>query len=120
MNVNSQYVRAAEAAEIDCQLCGNRLSGSPDRGKLPPGFASGAAKPNDATTTMDPDPSSLLVELEHLERREREVSALRRKLHDRLDSFPNEVTLLREREVSAERRDLHLRIDQVRAKLQLP
>jgi hypothetical protein len=68
---------------------------------------------------MDPDPSSLLVELEHLERREREVSALRRKLHDRLDSFPNEVTLASEREVSAERRRLHQRIDEVRASLQL-
>jgi hypothetical protein len=68
---------------------------------------------------MHPDPSSLLVELEHLERREREVSALRRKLHDRLDSFPNEVTQAHEREVSAERRELHLRIDEVRASLQL-
>jgi hypothetical protein len=68
---------------------------------------------------MHSDPSSLLVELEHLERREREVSALRRKLHDRLDSFPNEVTQAREREVSAERRDLHFRIDQLRAMLQM-
>lgn len=66
---------------------------------------------------MHPDPSSRLVELEHLERREREVSALRRKLHDRLDSFPNEVTQAREREVSAERRELHQRIDELRAAL---
>jgi hypothetical protein len=69
---------------------------------------------------MHVDASTLLAELEHLERREREVSSFRRKLHERLDSFPNDVTQLREREVSAERRDLHLRIDQVRAKLQLP
>ena len=65
------------------------------------------------------DPSTLLVELEHLERREREVSAIRRKLHDRLDSFPNDVTQAHEREVSAERRDIHLRIDQLRATLHL-
>jgi hypothetical protein len=68
---------------------------------------------------MHSDPSSLLVELEHLERREREVSALRRKLHDRLDAFPNEAAQAREREVSAERRDLHFRIDQLRATLQM-
>ncbi len=68
---------------------------------------------------MNSDSSSLLVELEHLVRREREVSALRRKLHDRLDSFPNEVAQTREREVSAERRDLHLRIDQLRASLHI-
>jgi hypothetical protein len=68
---------------------------------------------------MPPDTSTLLVELEHLERREREVSSFRRKLHDRLDSFPNEVAQAREREVSAERRQLHARIDEVRAALQL-
>lgn len=68
---------------------------------------------------MHSDPSTLLVELEHLERREREVSALRKKLHDRLDSFPNDVTLARERQVSAERRELHARIDELRAALHL-
>ena len=68
---------------------------------------------------MSSDPSTLLVELEHLERRERAVSSLRRKLHDRLDSFPNEVTQTREREISAERRELHLRIDQLRASLHI-
>ena len=71
------------------------------------------------TTATMSDPSTLLVELEHLERREREVSAIRRKLHDRLDSFPNDVTQAHEREVSAERRDLHLRIDRLRATLHL-
>ena len=59
------------------------------------------------TGTMHPDPSSLLVELEQLERREREVSAFRKRLHDRLDSFPNDVTQAHERQVSAERRELH-------------
>ena len=46
----------------------------------------------------------MLVELEQLEVREREVSAIRRKLHDRLDTFPNEITAKREQEVSKERR----------------
>jgi len=68
---------------------------------------------------MHPDPSNVLVELEHLERREREVSAFRKRLHDRLDSFPNEVTLAHERQVSAERRELHLRIVELRATLHL-
>jgi hypothetical protein len=68
---------------------------------------------------MHPNSSDLRVELEHLDRREREVSALRRKLHDRLDSFPNEVLLAREREISTERRELHGRIDLLRAELQL-
>jgi hypothetical protein len=53
-----------------------------------------------------------------LERRERQVSALRRKLHDRLDSFPNELTAAHERRLSAERRQLHRRIDGLRAELQ--
>ena len=33
------------------------------------------------------DPSTLLVELEHLERREREVSAERRDIHPRIDQL---------------------------------
>jgi hypothetical protein len=64
-----------------------------------------------------PDFDQLLGELERLERREREASALRRKLHDRLTAFPNEVTLRQERTVSAERRDLHRQIDLLRAQL---
>ncbi len=64
------------------------------------------------------DPLSLMVVgLARLERREREVSALRRKLHDRLDSFPNAVAQRQEREVSTERRELHRRIDELRALL---
>ena len=53
--------------------------------------------------------------LVQLEAREREVSALRRKLHDRLASFPNESTAERERELSKERRELHAEIDALRA-----
>ena len=55
------------------------------------------------------------VLLEQLEAEEREVSALRRKFHDRLASFPNEVNREREHEISERRRELHLRIDMLRA-----
>ncbi len=65
------------------------------------------------------DVNAMIVELEQLERQEREVSTLRRQLHDRLDSFPNELTAVREREVSTERRKLHERIDSLRAELDL-
>ena len=65
----------------------------------------------------NPDLEALRLELEQLEQREAEVSALRRKLHDRLSSFPSEQTRAREREVSDERRSLHRRIDELRAQL---
>jgi hypothetical protein len=61
----------------------------------------------------------MIVELEQLEQQERKVSAFRRHLHDRLDSFPNELTARREREVSETRRVLHRRIDSLRAQLDL-
>ena len=54
--------------------------------------------------------------LEELEAREAAVSASRRKLHDRLSSFPNEVTIEKERALSKERRDLHAEIDALRAR----
>jgi hypothetical protein len=53
--------------------------------------------------------------LEQLEAEERELSALRRKFHDRLASFPNEVTIEKERELSKRRSELHVRIDTLRA-----
>lgn len=56
-------------------------------------------------------------ELARLEVEEREISALRRKLHDRLASFPNEVTEAQEREISKQRRELHAKIDELRARL---
>jgi len=59
----------------------------------------------------------LRTRLEKLEAEEREISALRRKLHDRLASFPNDVTAQQEREVSKQRRELHVQIDALRAKL---
>ncbi len=61
----------------------------------------------------------MTLELQHLERREKEVSALRKRLHDRLDSFPNEVTGARAQALSAERQQLHRRIDELRAQLRL-
>jgi hypothetical protein len=65
------------------------------------------------------DFNTMIVELEQLERQERKVSAFRRHLHDRLDSFPNDLTAKREREVSERRRALHRRIDSLRAQLDL-
>jgi hypothetical protein len=63
------------------------------------------------------DLKGMLVELEQLELREREVSALRHELHDTLDSSPNDLVAQKEREVSNERRRLHRRIDILRAEL---
>ena len=63
-----------------------------------------------------PEEQALDALLERLEAREREVSSLRRKLHDRLASFPNESTVERERELSRERRELHAEIDALRAR----
>ena len=61
------------------------------------------------------DDEQLDARIEALEDEERDVSARRRKLHDRLASFPNEVTLQQEREISARRRELHAEIDALRA-----
>jgi hypothetical protein len=65
------------------------------------------------------DLNAMVVELEQLEHTEREVSEYRRKLHDKLDSFPNDVIAARERDVSNERRRLHRRIDVLRSELRL-
>ena len=61
--------------------------------------------------------AGLFAELESLELREREVSDYRRRLHARLDAFPNELIVQEEKRVSTERRDLHRRIDALRARL---
>jgi hypothetical protein len=61
--------------------------------------------------------AGLFAELEALELREQEVSAYRRRLHARLDSFPNEVTAQEEQRVSTERRELHGQIEILRARL---
>jgi chromosome segregation ATPase len=64
-----------------------------------------------------PDLNALRAELDQLEHEERELSTLRRKLHDRLASFPNPHNEARERELSARRRELHRRIDALRVQL---
>jgi regulator of replication initiation timing len=64
------------------------------------------------------DLGSLLAELERLIREERELSAVRRRLHERIDiGFPNEVTAARERQISDQRLALHREIDAMRAEL---
>jgi hypothetical protein len=65
----------------------------------------------------DPDGALLLAELDQLERQEREISALRRQLHDRLASSSDSLIEAREREVSAERQELHRRVDGLRGEL---
>jgi hypothetical protein len=59
--------------------------------------------------------ADLDAKLEELVAEEREVSSLRRRLHDRLSSFPNEVTTDQERQLSTRRRELHAQIDALRA-----
>jgi hypothetical protein len=58
--------------------------------------------------------------LEQLEAEERDLSTTRRRLHDRIATFPESAGRanleLREREISNERRELHRRIDELRAR----
>jgi hypothetical protein len=64
------------------------------------------------------DVEVLAVELEQLVHEERELSAIRRRLHEQIDNgFPNDVTVRRERDVSDRRRELHRRIDVLNAYL---
>ena len=65
------------------------------------------------------DFNAMIVELERLEQQERKVSEIRRQLHDRLDSFPNEATSAKERKISDARRVLHKRIDALKAELDI-
>ena len=68
-----------------------------------------------------PDTDTLAVELEHLLHEERQLSKVRRRLHEQIDNgFPNEVTVRREREISDQRRALHRRIDVLRVHLNAP
>jgi hypothetical protein len=60
----------------------------------------------------------LLAQLTRLEREERQVSARRRKLHDRIASFPTPEHEQSERELSRHRRDLHRQIDAVHAEIE--
>jgi hypothetical protein len=65
------------------------------------------------------DFNAMIVELERLEQQERKVSAIRRQLHDRLDSFPNDASVVKERKISEARRALHKRIGALKAELDL-
>ena len=68
---------------------------------------------------MSGDQEALEARLEQLEQEERDVSALRKKVHDRLSSFPNEQVMQQERELSARRRELHQEIDELRIKIRM-
>jgi hypothetical protein len=60
------------------------------------------------------DETELRAKLLQLQEEEREVSALRVKLHERLASFGNPVAEEQERELSEKRRELHAEIDRIR------
>jgi hypothetical protein len=68
---------------------------------------------------MTGDQDELEARLEKLEQEEREVSALRRRLHERLASFPNDLLVQQERELSLRRRELHQEIDELRIKIRM-
>jgi hypothetical protein len=59
----------------------------------------------------------LIAQIARLELEEAELSARRRKLHDRIAIFPSATMLEAERELSLQRRELHRRIDEARAEL---
>jgi regulator of replication initiation timing len=59
----------------------------------------------------------LRAKLAELIEEEREVSAMRTKLHERLASFANPVAEAKERELSAKRLELHAEIDRLRGLL---
>lgn len=63
------------------------------------------------------DEAELRAKLVELQDEEREVSALRVKLHERLASFANPVAEEQERELSEKRRALHAEIDRIRGLL---
>ena len=65
----------------------------------------------------DPELQSLVTEIQALEAEERQVSALRQQIHDRLASFPNDVTARQERELSGRRVELHAEIDRLQSEL---
>jgi len=63
------------------------------------------------------DETELRAKLIELQDEEREVSAQRVKLHERLASFSNPVAEEQERELSRKRRELHAEIDRIRGLL---
>lgn len=63
------------------------------------------------------DEAELRAKLLQLQDEERDVSAQRVKLHERLSSFGNPVAEEQERELSVKRRELHAEIDRIRGLL---
>jgi uncharacterized protein YlxW (UPF0749 family) len=61
--------------------------------------------------------AELRARLVELQDEERDISAQRVKLHERLASFSNAVAQERERELSTRRRELHAEIDRIRGLL---
>ena len=61
--------------------------------------------------------AELRAKLVELQDEERDISAQRVKLHERLASFSNDVAEEQERELSAKRRELHAEIDRIRGLL---
>ena len=72
------------------------------------------------TDTNDLNELELDALLEQLEAEERDLSLVRRKLHDRIATFPESAASLnlevKEREVSKQRQELHRRINELRAR----
>ena len=62
-----------------------------------------------------PENDDIEARLKELEAEEQRLSVHRASLHERLASFPNEITEEKERELSARRRELHVEIDSLRA-----
>jgi hypothetical protein len=61
---------------------------------------------------------ALVDTLDWLTHRERELSDVRKRLHDRIDAgYKTELTAARERQISDERRELHRQIDGLRETL---
>ena len=66
------------------------------------------------------DATAIVAELDRLESEEREISSIRRKMHERMDlGFSTELLIQQEQKLSTERRALHARIDELRARLEL-
>ena len=63
------------------------------------------------------DEAELRAKLVELQDEERDLSAQRVKLHERLASFSNAVAEQQERELSVKRRELHAEIDRIRGLL---
>ena len=63
------------------------------------------------------DEAALRAKLVELQDEERDVSAQRVRLHERLASFSNAVAEEQERQLSEKRRQLHAEIDRIRGLL---